>query len=480
MVRRSIKTNAILSTIKTLLSMVFPLITFPYISRVLQVEAIGKYNFAASVVSYFVLLADLGIATYAIREGTRLREDRIQISRFASEMVTIHILSAVASIVLLCVATVLVLKLRSYWILILILSIQIPMSVFGRSWIYSVYEEFGVITLTQVVFQFFTVVLLFLFVHTPQDLYVYTAVYVISTAGANLLYGFYSKKYIDIRPVGLSGLKRHMKPILLIFATTATTTIYVNSDTTILGWLVNDEAVGIYSTAVKVYNIVKHIISAVIIVLIPRLTQYAGTERFKSFFNRVLQTLALLILPSMVGLFMLSENVIDILAGVQYMAAVTPLRLLCVALGFSMFACLYASGVLIPNMQERAFLVATIISAAVNIVLNFILIPYYSYTAAAFTTLVAEMVVLAICFAQAKKYAPLEGVKRTLLCILLGCIAIVAVCMGIKRLDVGLYLETILCVGSSVLAYCGVQVLLKNAVFTQTMNSAIKMLKRKG
>lgn len=460
--------------------MIFPLITFPYISRVLQVDAIGKYNFAVSVVSYFVLLADLGIATYAVREGTKLREDRIQISHFSSEMVTIHTISAVLSLVLLCVATVLVPKLQSYWLLILILSIQIPMSVFGRSWIYSVYEEFGIITLTQVAFQLLTVVLLFLFVHTPQDLYIYTVVYVISSAGANLLYGLYSKKYFDIRPVRLGGLRRHIKPILLIFATTATTTIYVNSDTTILGWLVNDEAVGIYSTAVKVYNIVKHIISAVIVVLIPRLTLYAGTDKFKPFFNRALKVLSLLILPAMVGLFLLSDNVIEIIAGAEYHAAVTPLRLLSVALGFSMFACLYASGSLLPNRQEKPFLMASVVSAGVNVVLNFILIPLFQQNAAAFTTLVAEIIVLLICYRYARKYAPLDNQGKTLFSTGVGCAVIAGVCLGIKALRLSLYPETILCVAVSVVGYCAVQLVLKNEVFVQTLQSVLKTLKRKG
>lgn len=469
-----------LSAVKTVLSMVVPLITFPYISRVLQVEAVGKHNFAVSIVGYFILLADLGIASYAIREGTKLRDDREKFSQFASQMLTIHTISAVGAMVLLALITALVPKLRDYWCLIVILGLQIPLSAFGRQWIYNAQENFGFITMAQAVFQLFSMVLMFLFVHTPEDLYKYTAAYTVSAAGVNVLYGFCSRKYADCRLTGLKGLKKHIKPILIIFSTTVTTTIYVNSDVTILGWMVGDEAVGIYSTAVKVYNIIKHVIAAVITVLIPRLTLYAETKEFKPFFNKVLKTLGLLILPAMTGLFLLSDNVIEILAGAEYLAAATPLRILSIALGFSMFACLYASGVLLPYRREKAFLSATVVSAVVNIVLNFILIPYLSYTAAAFTTLVAELIVLIMCYRRAKGFAPLEAMGKMLLCTGVGCALIIAVCLGIKRFELGLYPETVLCVVISVGVYCVVQLVLKNEDFAQAFKAMLKMLKRKG
>ena len=90
---KSIKINAALSVIKQLCSVVFPLITIPYISRVLQVEAYGKVNFGNSVVSYFVLLAGLGVSTYAIRDGARIRDDKKEITEFASQVYTINIIS---------------------------------------------------------------------------------------------------------------------------------------------------------------------------------------------------------------------------------------------------------------------------------------------------------------------------------------------------------------------------------------------------
>ncbi len=475
MVKKSLKLNAILSSIKTVLSMVISLVTFPYISRVLQVEAVGKHDFAVSIVKYFVLLAELGVFTYAVREGTKLREERSALSKFASEIFTLQTFAAVISTCLLVVLMLTVSKMQEYWLLLLILCIQIPLTAFSRSWIYNVYEDFGYITVTQVLFQIVALAVMFLFVRSPSDVYVYTITYVISHAGANLLHGLRSRKYMDVRLVGFGSIRRHIKPILIIFSTTISISIYVNSDVTILGWLIDDEAVGYYSVAVKVYNIIKQVITAVLTVTIPRLTLYAGTERFKPFFNRVLKIMALIILPAMTGLFLLSDNVVEIIGGSEYLEATNAMRILSVALGASLFACLYASGVLIPNMLEKVFLKATIISAVVNILLNFVLIPLFQQDAAAFTTLVAEMLMLVICYCGSRKFVPLEDLGKTLLAIFAGCLVIVAICVWICSVGLPLYVETVLCVAVSVLAYCVVQVVMKNEIFIE----ALQIVKRK-
>lgn len=478
MVQKSVKINAILSTLKTFVSLIVPLITFPYISRVLQVEAVGKYNFAASIVSYFALLAGLGIATYALREGAHLREDRQSISRFASEMVTINALSALVSMALLVIIVMAVPKLRDYWVLIAILGVQIPLTVFGRSWIYNIYEDFSFLTLVQITCQLVSVVALFLFVHTPQDVEKYAITMLLSSAGAELISGIHSKKYIDVGRVAIGAVKRHIKPILIIFSTAVTAAIYVNSDTTILGFLIDDEAVGIYGTAVKVYNIVKNVITAIVYVLIPRLTLYTGSKRFEPFFKKSFEALVTVILPAMVGLFILSDNVIEIIAGVEFMPAQTPLRLLSIALGMSLFSVLFAYGVLIPTCQEKPFLVATIISAAVNIVLNFTLIPMYSHDAAAFTTVIAEAIVVGICCFYSGKYVKLKGVGKTMFAVVIGCIAIVGVCMAVRACEMNIYIETTLCVVLSVIAYGIVQLLLKNEMSSYGVQSLKKIVKK--
>ena len=476
MLSKSIKLNAILSSIKMVLSTLISLVTFPYISRVLQVEAVGQHNFAVSVISYFVMLVELGVATYAVREGARLREDRIRLSRFVSEIFTLQTIAAAISMTALVCAILFVPKLQQYWLLLLILGLQIPLTAFGRAWLYNIEEEFGLATLTQFAFQLVSVVLMFVFVRSPEDLYKYTIAYLLSNAGCNVIYGLHSRKYVDIKPIPLTSLKKHIKPIMVIFSTNIAMAIYVNSDTTILGWLVNDEAVGLYSISVKVYTIVKQVVSAIITVAIPRLTLYVETDRYKPFFNKVLNALTLILLPAVTGLFFLSENVVEIISGPEYLDATMSMRILSLALAASMFACLYALGCLIPHRQEKLFLIATVVSSAANILLNFLLIPLFHQNAAAFTTMLAELIVWGMCYIYSRKHVQLRGGGKNLLTTVAGCVVIVAVCLGVQSLGFGIYLETALCVALAAVGYVVVQLLFKNELFMQVAGAALRKL----
>lgn len=139
---KSIKVNAILNVTKQLCKVVFPLITMPYVTRVLQASGYGKYNFSSSIVSYFILLAGLGISDYAIREGARIRDNKKKFQIFSEEVFTINILSTIASYMILFVFLLFSKKLLDYRLLIIVQSMSIILNTIGCDWINSVYEDY--------------------------------------------------------------------------------------------------------------------------------------------------------------------------------------------------------------------------------------------------------------------------------------------------------------------------------------------------
>lgn len=479
MASNSMKKNALLTVFKTTLSLLVPLITFPYVSRVLQVDAIGKYNFSSSIVSYFVLLAGLGVGTYAIREGAKIREDREKISQFVSEVVFINCISTILSYGILIFCLIAISKLHDYTWIILILSAQIIFTTYGRSWIYNIFEDFSYVTLIQVGFQILSIVLLFLLVHRPEDIYYYAMINVLSSTGANLLYGIHVRKYVDFRRVKLKNLSTHIYPILIIFSTSIATTIYVNSDMTILGWMVDDRCVGLYSTAVKIYNIIKQVMVAVITVTVPRLTLYAGTEKFKPLFTKVHNMLLFMALPAMTGLLFMSDNAVTLIASTNYAEAATALRWLSIALICALLACLYGTSVLLPYNNERIFLKSTVVSAIVNIVMNFILIPIFKQNAAAFTTALSQGVALIMCFNHSKEHISLRESRHSGICTIIGCVGIAATCILIKALNFGLLQETILAIVISAFIYLLIQIVTKNPTFYEIIGSMINFVQRR-
>ena len=199
MKKRSLGLNAFLNSLRSVLNLIFPLITFPYVSRVLSVNGIGIYNFSNTYVSYFLLIAGLGITTYAIREGAKYRNNKEEINRFSSQVFTINIYSTAVAYVLLIGSILIFKNLNNYVSCILIFSLQILFTTLGTEWIYTIYEDYTYITVRSIIFKIISIILLFLLVKKPEDYLIYAAITVLSAVGSNLLNFIHARNFVHIR-----------------------------------------------------------------------------------------------------------------------------------------------------------------------------------------------------------------------------------------------------------------------------------------
>ena len=402
---KSLKLNAFLNGLRSLLSVIFPLITFPYVSRVLSVNGIGKYNFSNSIISYFMLIAALGISNYAVREGAKYRNNKRKINQFANEVFTINACSAIVSYVCLFICLITFSKLHSYLICILIYSIQIGFSVISVDWLFTIYEDFVYITIRSILFQIISILLLFVFVRHSNDYLNYAAITVFSAVGSNVLNFYRAEKEHRIHLVFHFNWKKHMTPILILFAANVANLIYVNSDVTLLGLLKSNYVVGIYSVSSRIYTVIKSVLSAILLVSVPRLALLYGNKEFSKYkilLSKLTNMLVLLVLPAMIGLIMLSKQVVLIIAGNHFLRSVMSLRILAVAYIFSILAWILSDCVLIPAKREKYLLYSMTISAVINIVFNIIMIPYWSENAAAISTVLSELAMFTINYHYAK------------------------------------------------------------------------------
>ena len=450
MKKKSLGLNAFFNSLRSILNLLFPLITFPYVSRVLSVNGMGIYNFSNIYVNYFLLIAGLGVATYAVREGAKYRDNKDKISEFSSQVFTINIYSTIIAYVLLLGSLLIFKNLHNYVSCILIFGLQIIFTTIGTEWIYTIYEDYSYITIRSILFKILSIVLLFVLVKKPEDYLWYAAITVFASVGSNILNYIHAKKFCDIKLVKDPNWKYHLKPILIIFASSVAVTLYVSSDTTILGLLKNDYAVGIYSISVKIYQMAGGLLSAMLMVTIPRLAMLFGKRRFKEFNNvlsEVLEILSMLVLPLSIGLIMLSEDIILIIAGNKYLPSVNSLRIISWGIIFSNFAMIFSDCVLIPAKREAKVLKNTVITGIINIVLNFILIPFMSYDGTSLSTVVAELTVMVMngysCWDIIKPVILKKDTLKNLLDSIIGCVGIVVVCL---LCDIGfksLWLKTI-------------------------------------
>lgn len=486
MKKKSIGVNAILNGLRSVLNILFPIITFPYVSRVLLVKGIGIYNFSSSIVSYFSLIAGLGIGTYAIREGAKLRDNQGKISQFASQVFTINMCSTGLAYLLLFVCLLIFSKLHNYLSCILILSLSMFFGTIGTEWIYQIYEDYSYITIRSIIFQILSVILLFIFVRGPQDYLKYAVISVFSAVGSNVLNFIHARQYCRIRLVWHFDWKVHLGPIIILFFASIASMIYVNSDITLLGLMKDNYVVGIYSVSSKVYQIVKTLISAVLIVTVPRLAMLFGKQElneYKNILSKLSNILVLLALPSSVGLFMLAREVVLIISGPKYLRSVNSLQILCFAYIFSILAWIMSDCVLIPAKREKYVLRSMSASAVLNIVINLLLIPSWSENAAAFSTVLAEMCMFAVNYYYAKDLVKDVFVSRTLLhtfiSSIIGCVGIIVVCILCNYSFQSLIIKTIFSVGLSIIMYGAILVLLKNKFAISMLSRAKVILKDK-
>lgn len=405
----SLKKNAALNMARTVMSLIFPLITFPYVSRVLGPVYIGKVNFAQSVVSYFSLVAALGISTYAIREAAKVRDDKARLSKFIKEILAINLASTLAAYVLLAAAVLAVPLLSEYRKLLCICGASILFTTLGMDYLYTALEEFRYITVRSVAFQFLSLVLLFTLVRNQNDYLKYAAISVVSSVGSNILNFFHARRFVDFRLTKQTKLelKKHLKPIFTFFAMNAAVSIYTVLDTTMLGFLKGDEAVGIYTAATKINRTVIMMITAATGVLLPRLSFYAssgGKSEFLWLADKAVQFVVLFSVPCAAGLFVLSEPAVLVFSGAKYLPAVPVMEIMNAVVVFISLSNVTGIQIFMSVGKERTTLFSVIAGSVVNFTLNMVLIPRYGATGAAVGTVVAEFTVTAIQFVFAGKY----------------------------------------------------------------------------
>lgn len=439
---KSVAKNALYNGMRTIAFMLFPLITYPYVTRVLLAENLGKIDFAVSFVSYFLLIAALGINTYATREGAGLRNDQKRLDEFASQIFTINMVSTAAAYVALLLFVLFWPHLQGYLSLIAIQSITIIGTTMGVEWVYSLEEDFGYITARTILVQVVSTVLMFLLVRKTSDYVVYAAIVVFSGVGGNAFNWFRARRYTRIRLVWHFDFRRHLVPMLILFGNAIAVTIYVNIDVSLLSVMRGDYEVGVYGVSVKVYRMVKQLLNAVVTVSLPRLSLYVAQHEdaaYHTLLKNMAHGLLVIVAPVLTLLFLMACDVVLIVGGETYLVAVPTLRILCAAGFFAIAGNYVVNAVLLPFSKERLALRCTVIGAVANLLLNFVCIPLFGMVGAAATTVVAEACVVAFAAWYARHDVDLctlaKELAEVLVTSLLGVVLMCAAFFGLRTLS---------------------------------------------
>lgn len=392
----SVKTNMVMNAILTMSSFLFPLITFPYASRILLPTGTGRITFALSIVIYFSMFAQLGIPTYGIRACAKVRDDKEKLSKIVQELLIINGLLCIVVYIAFGISLAVVPRLKRDLALLLIMGVMIGLNAIGVEWLYKALEKYRYITIRSVIFKFIALVFMFIFVHKKEDYLVYGLITIFASSASNIFNFINLRKIIYIKPLGDYCLKQHIRMVLIFFAMSIATTIYTNLDNVMLGFMTNNEQVGFYGAAVKIKNILISVVTSVSSVLLPRTSYYIDKglkEEFKQLINKTMHFVLLISIPLAIYFIGYAREGIFFLSGDAFFGAILPMQIIMPTIVLCGMTNVIGIQMMIPLGLEKQVLYSEIAGAVVDLILNLVFIPKYGAAGAALGTLVAEIIV---------------------------------------------------------------------------------------
>lgn len=437
---QSVKVNYILNLINTGTQMLFPLITFPYVCRVIEADGIGQINFFQSIISYISLFTCLGIPMYAIREIARDRSDVVQMNRSAMEILLLHSMLTLVGYAIVAILCLTVPQIQVNIPLFLILSLTIFFTAIGCEWFYRGIEDFKYITIRGLIIKTVSVVLLFIFVKSKTDLLYYGCYTVFGVLGGNIFNFFRLRKYIHRENIIFSELhiKRHIKPVLKVFSFSVVTSIYLQLNTVLLGFLKNALAVGYFAAATKVMQMLLMMSSCLGSVMMPRASHLIA-ENKEAEFNRLIQksydfTLAIA-LPMTIGLIFCAPSLITALCGVKFEHSILPSQIIAPIILMVAISNVFGIQVLFPKGKINIVTLCCGIGAVADLMLNLCLIPFFSYIGTSIAYLGAEVATTVSMYFIGRRYIPIIYLKKSHLTYALGCVVMAFALYGISLLQ---------------------------------------------
>lgn len=479
----SVKYNFIMNAILTVAGIIFPLITFPYISRVLLVEGSGKVAFATSVVTYFTMFASLGIPTYGVRACAIVRDNKEKLSKTVQELLIISGGTTLLTYIVFGISLFVIPEFAQERTLLLIVGLGIGLNTIGVQWLYNALEQYSYITTCSILFKVIGMILMFLLVKESSDYQIYGGVYVIASFGSYVLNFICLRKFVTFQKTGTYQFKQHLKHIMVFFAMSAGASIYLNLDVVMLRFLQSNEAVGYYNAGIKVKTVLVTCVTSLGTVLLPRLSYYIETADKKAFQLMVGKAFRFVfVAASAVTVYfsIFARESILLLSGEAFLPAVGPMMILMPTVLLIGLSNVTGIQILTPNGREREVMYSIWGGAILDFVLNLIVIPKFSANGAALSTLLAEgMVLLLQCwFLRDVLWSYIRQVQCWKIVIALAVASVMTIPVKIW-IDSGVFVTLLVSAIVFFGGYAVVLLFLKEPFVSEIVNSGIHAIVRK-
>ena len=376
-----------------ILTIILPIITVPYVTRIFTSEALGNYIFYNSIVSYFSLFAMLGIGVYGTKQIAAA-------SDVSSTFWNIYAIQLIASILSIFVYIIVVFSIpQMEGIVPLIVGITLFANMMDISWLFSGKEDFKKITIRNVVIRVIGVISIFTFVKSSDDLYLYVFLIVIFDFLGQFVMWVPAKKFIKRPSFNTRIMKKNLHPIVLLFLPQVAISLYVVLDRTLLGLLGSYSDVGIYEQGQKLVSILLKVVSSLGVVMLPRVANLLSERRDKEAQNMVKFSFILynlIIFPMIFGLIAVNEVFVKLFLGQNFQDVRYVLYVIVLNIMFVGWTNILGYQVLVVRNKNKEFMLSTTIPAFVSVAVNVAVIPFFGYIGASITSVVVEILVFAI------------------------------------------------------------------------------------
>ena len=391
--KKSIKKNYIYNLLYQMMVLILPLITTPYISRVIGVVGIGIYSYTISISAIFILFGSLGISLYGQREIAYIQEQKEKRTKIFWEIFILRLTTTL--IALLIYWLMFVVREQEYSFYYKILAIEIIASIFDISWFFMGLEEFKKTVIRNMLVKMISVLLIFVFVKSKEDLVLYYYIYVFSIILGNISLWIYLPKYIEKISIKSLNIIRHIRPVVSLFIPQIAIQIYTILDKTMIGSIIEDKSeVGYYDQAQKIIKMTLSIISALGTVMMPRIAStYAKGEKnkVKNYMNKSFNLVFFLAFPLIFGINVIADNFVPWFLGNGYGKVVLLMKIISPIILFIGLSTVTGTQYLLPLKRQKEFTLSVILGSVINICFNFLLIGKFKSIGASIGTVIAEL-----------------------------------------------------------------------------------------
>lgn len=404
----SVKKNFIYNLIYQILIMILPLVTAPYISRVLGDEQLGTFSYTYSIASYFVVFAILGLNNYGNRAIASIRSDKQKLSQTFWEIFSMQ---ALLSVIVCGVYGIYVFRFSNIdRVLVLLQFGYVVAGGFDINWLFFGLEKFKVTVTRNVIIKIISVIFIFLFVKDSGDLYIYTIIMMgASVASQIVLWPFVKKEIIWVKPT-FKGIVKHIKPNLTLFIPVVAVSLYKVMDKIMLGNLSNMSQVAYYEYGEKITTIAVSAITALGTVMLPQMSYLLakGENEKSQHYIRKSMSFSMLISSAMAfGIAAIADDFAIWFYGEQFAASGNVMKGLSITVIFISCANVIRTQYLIPAKKDKTYIYSVILGAVCNLIINYLLIPHFAAMGAVIGTIAAEFVVMMYQLMAVRKELPI-------------------------------------------------------------------------